>query len=151
MKNLLIAAFLCIAVTTYAQKVKEKDDIYYVDDQPYVKIGCKKNTMHLNPCPFTTPAGDKNLFSMTPYGYTAIRKVNKATSGPAVWVNEEYTAYFYDVKLLSLDKSFYTKQDLKDLIRLMYNAKLLNNNEYDAAKVDEFIKLNGIEPPTVIR
>lgn len=125
-----------------AQKVKEKDDVYSVDDKAFVKKECKN--VFAAPCVFTTPDGATRLFSLVPYEYMKTMRVNEGHG----WYDKEIKSYYFQIRFIPIEKDFYSMQTPKEIIREMYKSGCVNaDGSLDATKVDEFIRVYAEEPP----
>lgn len=142
---LILAITVSSVATAQKQKVKEKDDVYSIDGVPFLKKSCKN--LVVPPCVFSSATGDKKYFAWISIPYT--KKIKTYEGG--YWHTKDVNAYYYNIKFLDSEKSFYTSQLPKKLILNMYNSAIIDQNgEIDQTKLDEFIKINGEEEKIIL-
>lgn len=134
--------FLLFTVSLSAQKVKEKDNVFYVDKEPFLKKDCR--SFYAGPCVLLTPDGQTRVVSVISYEYMDKRKVYEDKT----WQMKEVKAYYYELRFLTAEGSMHTYQHPKLFIKEMYRYQLINENgAVDQEKLDEFIKIFHKEPP----
>lgn len=137
--------FLLFALACMGQKVKEKNNIYYVDDSAFVQKTCKK--IIADPCPYTTADGKQNLFVIVAFPYQKIIQVREGNATVA----KSMPAYYYMVQFSLVNKDFTTLMDPKDIVREMYNSGfILPNGSVDPDLLAIFIQRHNIPPPSNI-
>ncbi len=143
MKTLFTTTLLLIALACMGQKVKEKSNIYFVDDSAFVQKGCKK--VNTDPCVFTTTDGKQPIFVIVAYSCSKIIQVN---NGTAV-VQKSIPSYYYMVQFSLVMKDFITLMDPKDIVREMYNSGfILPSGSVDPDLLTLFIQRHNVPPPS---
>ena len=137
-----IAVLMLFAGVVMAQKVKEKNDIWYVDGNEYLKMGCKN--FYAGPCPMSTADGSKLLFSVISYPYKKKIKVNEGNG----WFEKEINDHFFEFRFLDSDAMMNSMGEVRGVIKNMYNFGLIaDDGTIDPDKLDQFIKIYHEEPP----
>ena len=143
MKLLFTTTILLFTLTMFGQKVKEKSDIYYVDDSAFVKKECKK--IITEPCSFITPDAKQRLFAIVAYSYSKPIQVREGNATVA----KSMPAYYYMVQFSLVNKDFTTLMDPKDIVREMYNSGfILPNGSVDPDLLAIFIQRHNVPPPS---
>lgn len=142
MKLLLATTLIFFTLTMVGQKVKEKSNIYYIDDSAFVQKGCKK--MYNDPCAFSTADGKQPIFVIVPYAYSKTIQVHEGNA----WVEKSLPAYYYMVQFSLVNKDFISLNDPKDIIKEMYVAGfILPNGSLDPDRMDIFLKQHNQQAP----
>ncbi|MCW5907231.1 MAG: hypothetical protein KIS94_05190 [Chitinophagales bacterium] len=146
MKLLIITLLSINSIALFAQKVQMKNGVITVNKQPFLQYDCKH--IHIQPCVFSSPVSGIKHFSTMPYPYTEKVRVHK---GGNTWVEEPRTAYYFHVKWIDGNQSFYTRQQMNWFIKALFNAKVIDDSgTVDSQKLDEFIKIHGEDKPIII-
>lgn len=143
MRTLFTTVLLLTALATMGQKVKEKNNIYYVDDSAFVQKDCKK--IIADPCAFNTADGKQRVFVIVAYSYSKIIQVREGNTT----VEKSLPAYYYRVEFSLVNKDFTTLMDPKDIVREMYNSGfILPNGSVDPDLLALFVQKHNVPPPT---
>jgi len=143
LKRISILALLLFTLhPIFAQKVKFKKQICYVDNVAFLKLHEPLWTTNDNPIIYYSIINDKALFTLNPYKYVQLDKVLDGKE----FVDKPVSHTGYLLKFLGLDLEMYCLYDYKQVVKEIYNAKLLDiNQNWIKEKVEEYIKIFGTE------
>lgn len=142
MKIRVLILLLLASSIVMAQKIKEKDDVFYVENKPFLKKGCK--VISVGPCVLHTPDGATRVVSIITYQYKDKRKVYEDQR----WQMKEVDAYYYELRFLTAEGEMHTTQHPRSIIKELYNFGLIaDDGSIDQKMLDEFVKIYHEEPP----
>lgn len=134
-KNLFIAAFLVVSTFGFSQKVKLKKGDVLVDDAvwlKYTECGTFDRT-----CSLLNANGDEIIF----FKSITIKGVEPVTSS-----NKDGSVSWTEVSFLGLSKKIELREFQKEIMRLIYVAKAVNEDgTLNPERVDRMVEKYGSE------
>ncbi|HEX8563928.1 MAG TPA: hypothetical protein VF676_13205 [Flavobacterium sp.] len=135
MRNTFILLALLISTCSFAQKIKLKDGIVTVDGVAWIKYtdcGTFDNT-----CSLLNQNGDELIF---------FKSIGVEGAEPVSPSNPKGTLSYTEVKFLGHNKSFEIQKSQKNIIQLLYNAKVIDDSgELDEENAGRLVEKYGAE------
>lgn len=135
LKFLFAAALLTVSFFGFSQKIKLKDNVVLVDEQPWLKYqdcGSFDKT-----CSLLNMNNEELIF---------FKFFNIERGAPTSASNPKGFLTYVEIKFLGFNKSFEIQKTQKGIIQLLFNAKVINEKgELDQEKAAILVEKFGTE------
>lgn len=134
LKHLTLIVLLTASSACFAQKIKLKKEVVYVDGAEWLKYsecGTFDET-----CSLYNLAGDEIIF----FKWVAVDGVEPST--PA---NSKGTLRFVEVSFLGLNKKFEIQKSQKDILELLYKSKVVVDGKVNEEAAGRLVEKYGAD------